>query len=341
MPRFSIISLLLPTLLAAHGLSKKSLSPTGALTAFFVGFAMISGSTGGPGGEGLGLKVWGVSLIGFYLLGSRATKCTVPMPSALNQSISDGKSKKAKLEASYHDAGYGNRSGWQVLSNSFSAVVACTAWNILFVPQGVHAWAWTALSTATGGALKSPSVLKTYTSDGWCPVSGDVGAGWSRALLFAALGHFACCLGDTLASELGILSPSPPRLITTGQTVPPGTNGGVSVGGTFASFAGGLTMGVIMSVCLILENSACRSDGYTVFGTLVLWGGLGGLGGSGLDSLLGATIQMTRYDDERKLIVEDGGKEQLKVISGWDILTNNQVNVVSSLCCAIIIGLLA
>ncbi|KAF7352575.1 Integral membrane family protein [Mycena venus] len=325
-PRISIVSLLLPTLLAAHGLSKKSLSPSGALTAFFVGFLMISGS----------LKIFGVygkitalqnrllttssSLVGFYLLGSRATKY--------------GKQKKAKLEAGYHD--YGNRSGWQVLSNSFSAAVACTAWNIFFLPQGVHAWIWGAL---TAGALKVPSTIaRTYTSDAWCPLSKDVGDGWSRALLFAALGHFACCLGDTLASELGILSSSPPRLITTGKTVPPGTNGGVSVGGTLASFAGGVTMGVMMSVCLIIENSACRSAWFSLSRDLVIWGGLGGVGGSALDSLLGATIQMTRYDDERKLVVEG---EEGKRISGWDILTNNQVNVVSSLCCAVIIARLA
>jgi hypothetical protein len=96
----------------------------------------------------------------------------------------DGKQKKARLEAGYHD--YGNRSGWQVLSNSFSAAVACSAWNIFFVPQGVHAWIWGAL---TAGAMKVPSTIAhKYTSDGWCPLSKDVGDGWSRALLFAALG---------------------------------------------------------------------------------------------------------------------------------------------------------
>jgi uncharacterized membrane protein len=145
----------------------------------------------------------------------------------------------------------------------------------------------------------------------------------------------------TYASALGILSSSPPRLITTGKTVPPGTNGGVSVGGTLASFVGGITMGLIMTLCLIYENSACRSTWIDVTRDLVFWGGVGGLGGSSIDSLLGATVQMTRYDDERKLVVEDGEKEKLKVISGWDVLTNNQVNVVSSLCCAVIIGMFA
>jgi uncharacterized membrane protein len=137
------------------------------------------------------------------------------------------------------------------------------------------------------------------------------------------------------------LSSSPPRLITTGKAVPHGTNGGVSVGGTLASFAGGVIMGLMMSISLIIENSACRSTWFALSRDLLVWGGLGGIGGSGLDSLLGATIQMTRYDDERKLVVEDGEKDKLKVISGWDILTNNQVNVVSSCCCAVIIGLLA
>ncbi|KAJ7094551.1 integral membrane protein DUF92-domain-containing protein [Mycena belliarum] len=321
LPRISVVSLLVPTLLAVHGLSKKSLSPSGALTAFVVGFAMIAGSSGDPAG-GRGLKVWAVSLIGFYLLGSRATKY--------------GKQRKAKLEAGYHD--YGNRSGWQVLSNSFSAVLACALWNVLFVPQGVHAWVWRAL---TAGALEIPIRARTYASDGWCPLSADVSDGWSRALLFAALGHFACCLGDTLASELGILSTSPPRLITTGKVVPHGTNGGVSVGGTLASLAGGITMGLMMGGTLLLENSACRSDWVAVSRDLVIWGGVGGLGGSAIDSLLGATIQMTRYDDERKIVVEDGEKAKLKVISGWDILTNNQVNVVSSMTCALVIGILA
>ncbi|KAJ7241887.1 integral membrane protein DUF92-domain-containing protein [Mycena haematopus] len=270
-PHISIVSVLLPTILAAHGLSKKSLSPSGALTAFFVGFFMFSGS----------LKLWGVSLIGFYLLGSRATKY--------------GKQRKAKLEAGYHD--YGNRSGWQVLSNSFSAAVACSAWNIFFDPQGVHAFV--ARGALAAGATTN-TIAQTYTNDTWCPSSGDVGNGWSRALLFAALGHFACCLGDTLASELGILS-----------------------------------------ICLIVENSACRSAWFSLSRDFIIWGAFGGVGGSGLDSLLGATIQTTRYDDERKLVVEDGEKDKLKVIGGWDILTNNQVNVVSSVSCAVIIGLLA
>ena len=104
-------------------------------------------------------------------------------PRANQLRLADGKERKKVLEAGYHD--YGNRSAWQVLSNSFSAVVACFAWNLLFVPQGVHVWIVGAL---TAGALKAPSDLMRPYGDDWCPLSKDVSGGWSRALLFAALG---------------------------------------------------------------------------------------------------------------------------------------------------------
>jgi hypothetical protein len=52
-------------LLSGHGLRKKSLSPSGALTAVVVGSLMLSG----------GVRAFGLALIALYLAGSRATKC--------------------------------------------------------------------------------------------------------------------------------------------------------------------------------------------------------------------------------------------------------------------------
>ena len=96
--------------------------------------------------------------------------------------------------------------------------------------------------------------------------------------------HFACCLGDTLASELGILSPTPPILITTLKSVPPGTNGAISLGGTLASIAGGLIMGITMAVCLVVENSKCREQWHEVVVPLLAWGtAAGGLGSMVID----------------------------------------------------------
>jgi uncharacterized membrane protein len=60
-----LLPLFLACLLSAHGLRKKSLSPSGAFTAFLVGFLILGGA----------IYVFGATLIGFYLIGSRATKC--------------------------------------------------------------------------------------------------------------------------------------------------------------------------------------------------------------------------------------------------------------------------
>ena len=92
--------------------------------------------------------------------------------------------------------------------------------------------------------------------------------------------HFACCLGDTLASELGILSKSRPRLVTTFQPVPPGTNGGMSTLGTLASATGGVVMGLTMLLTLVVESSRCRAEWLSISLTLVGWGAFAGLFGS-------------------------------------------------------------
>ena len=87
-PGVPLVPLALALGLAGHGLRKKSLSPSGACTALLVGFTIMS----------VPLRTFGVSLIVFYLIGSRATKI--------------GKERKAALEQGHTEAGY--RDGWQV-----------------------------------------------------------------------------------------------------------------------------------------------------------------------------------------------------------------------------------
>ena len=59
-----IVPLLISTLLAVHGLRKGSLSSSGAIAAFVVGYGHLANP----------LKAFGTALIFFYLAGSRATK---------------------------------------------------------------------------------------------------------------------------------------------------------------------------------------------------------------------------------------------------------------------------
>lgn len=307
-----VIPLLLALGLAIHGLRKKSLSPSGAFAAFTVGLFMMSADS----------SVFGISLIVFYLTGSRATKV--------------GKALKSHLEEGHQEAGY--RTGWQVFCNSLSAFIASAVWTALFSRR------------ETGfEELLLPGEMKIfrtpYTPDAWCPLSREYGSGWSRWLVLATLGHFACCLGDTLASELGILSKSPPILITTFSRVPPGTNGGVSLVGTLASLSGGVVMGLTVAASLIWESSACRRAWPPLVKDLVLVGAAAGLFGSFIDSLMGATIQRTRYSNSTKKILQDdstvSGKEDIKVVSGLNLLTNNQINLISSIVTALATAALA
>lgn len=188
--------ILMALALAFHGLRKKSLSPSGALTAALVGIAMFTGGT----------RTFGVMLVGFYLLGSRATKCAYVPPKILMNSSGadrhvDGKARKAVLE-DQHESGAGYRNGWQVLSNSFNAVVCCIAWNVAFSAQSIHAelFQYGGAKLALLQFLGLKASLE-YTQEDWCPTDANVGGGWSRALVLATLGCVSFLLFPSSSSS--------------------------------------------------------------------------------------------------------------------------------------------
>jgi uncharacterized protein (TIGR00297 family) len=95
-------------------------------------------------------------------------------------------------------------------------------------------------------------------------------------------GALATATADTWATELGVLSPHKPRLITTGQPVNPGTSGGITLLGSTASALGALTLGLIFWTL-----QGCRKS----LLALPIISLLSGMAGSLCDSLLGATVQ--------------------------------------------------
>ena len=90
-------------------------------------------------------------------------------------------------------------------------------------------------------------------------------------------------MGDTLASEVGILAKTAPRLILPPfAKVPPGTNGALSLQGTLGSLVGGALMGLVAGLSLLfLDNPACQHHaiGNPLLQIIAL-GALAGVGGS-------------------------------------------------------------
>ncbi len=100
------------------------------------------------------------------------------------------------------------------------------------------------------------------------------------------VGALATATADTWATELGVLSPTKPRLLTTGQPVEPGTSGGITPLGFAASALGALTQGLVFWLA--------RGPRKTL--AALPWIGLiSGLVGSVCDSLWGATVQAMRF----------------------------------------------
>ena len=157
------------------------------------------------------------------------------------------------------------------------------------------------------------------------------------ALFFAFLGAIAAVNADTWATELGVLDPAPPRLITTGAAVERGTSGGISRLGMLATLAGGAAIGLSGWAYQYLAGglggsgaSALPSVGGVIIMTACV---LGGLAGSLGDSLMGATIQAIYYSERRGKETErpvDGDGARNHLIRGWAWLSNDWVNFLSS-----------
>lgn len=155
------------------------------------------------------------------------------------------------------------------------------------------------------------------------------------------LGAISCCNGDTWASELGsVWSSGDPWLITSFKRVPRGTNGGVSIPGLLASVLGGMAIGVAYLLALLLACSPVDLAIAPPQWKIILVAGLGGLLGSLIDSLLGATLQFSGKDARTGKIVEVR-RDGVIPIAGKQILDNHSVNLIASIITALILPKIA
>jgi uncharacterized protein (TIGR00297 family) len=144
-------------------------------------------------------------------------------------------------------------------------------------------------------------------------------------LWLAFAGAMAAVNADTWSTELGVLSETPPRLITTGQKVERGTSGGITVAGILAALGG---------AALIAIMATLFSPGQRGLLALVIII-LGGLMGSLFDSLLGATVQAIYWcptcnkETERHPLHTCGSPTQQ--IRGISWINNDVVNFACSM----------
>lgn len=235
--------------------------------------------------------------------------------------------------------------------NKSGAAAATLVGTIIF---GVGGWQWAVLlltffitSSGLSRAFKKRKEgLSEKFSKGHERDAGQVFGNGGLAAFFAALHAFypesilpwigfaaslAAVNADTWATELGVLNPTPPRMITDlRKRVEKGTSGGISIFGTLASLAGS---GLIAFFAYYFRPVMSSPYG-TVFGD---WGveyfvivALAGLAGSLFDSFLGATVQAMYYcptdkKETEKHPLHTCGSQTVH-IRGWKWLDNDWVN---------------
>ncbi|KAI1411631.1 integral membrane protein DUF92-domain-containing protein [Hypoxylon sp. FL1857] len=233
-----------------------------------------------------------VLLCVFFLAGTRVTKIKADVKAGLT------------LSSQGTTGGEGPRTHVQVLANSLMASILTL----------LHAYQLRTRRDAVVAHREIPDGSFCYR---W---GGDI-------LVVGIIANYAAVCADTFSSELGILSRSSPRLITSLslRKVPRGTNGGVTLWGLIAGLLGSM---IIVAAALMFlpfcgEDTKGRIGGgeswtvgqkATLAWGLSIWGALGSL----LDSFLGGWFQRSVRDVRSGKIVEGDG--------GVRVLTSNDVD---------------
>lgn len=224
-------------------------------------------------------------------------------------------------------------------SGAFAATLVGT---VIF---GLGGWQWAILlltffitSSGLSRAFKGRKTgLNEKFSKGHERDAGQVFGNGGLATLLAALhavypdsilpwigfaASLAAVNADTWATELGVLNPTPPRMITNlNKHVEKGTSGGISLFGTLASLLGAA---VIALPAVLLSPIGTLSTNTFLLITAA------GLAGSLFDSFLGATVQAMYYcpkdqKETEKYPLHTCGTQTVH-IRGWEWLNNDWVN---------------
>ncbi len=185
-------------------------------------------------------------------------------------------------------------------SGAVAGAIACL---LLFLGAGPSAFvalvvlfALTWLSTWLGYGRKRELGLaeRREGRNGW-QVLANLGAAAVASLFYAVVGNKAWLVAtaavlaeaaaDTVASEVGQTYGRDAILITTGQSVPSGTDGGITWVGTLSGVAAALILATVAAFCGLVPRAQFWIPAAS------------GIAGAFVDSLLGATLQRRKWMD--------------------------------------------
>ncbi len=163
------------------------------------------------------------------------------------------------------------------------------------------------------------------------------GSGLLPILWMGFAASLAGANADTWATELGVLNPRQPILLTSFKHVPKGTSGGVSLTGSLAALAGsGLVGGMAVLVGAFSWSPDGGLPGWIMFIIITT----AGFVGSFVDSVLGATLQAVYYcpicnKQSEKHPAHTCGTTTVQV-RGLSWLNNDWVNAACTLSAALV-----
>lgn len=218
------------------------------------------------------------------------------------------------------------------------ALLAGWRWGVLLVVYFATASALSHYGAARKDARTSSVIAKGGARDAWQVLANGgvfaIAAALALALppyehrwLALGVGALAASASDTWGTEIGTLYGGVPRSIIDWSPVPVGMSGGVTVVGFLGAIAGAAFIALVSLALGWPLRVAMASV-------------IGGILGSTLDSLLGATLQQRRWCDRcnraTERVIHDCGSAT-RQIGGLAALNNDSVNLL----CGLAGGLLA
>jgi uncharacterized protein (TIGR00297 family) len=185
----------------------------------------------------------------------------------------------------------------------FGVLVAFFLSSSLLTPGGGRRTAMQV--AANGGVAAAAAVLSRF------------GSGWTLPFV----GALAAAAADTWSTEIGAKSSRPPRLVTTGRPVPPGTSGGITWVGTAAGAVGAAFIAGVAALLGLVALHAAP------------WMAVAGVAGSAGDSFLGATLQARYRCPACGSIGEQprhGCGRAADLVGGLRWMTNDTVNLAAT-----------